>query len=204
MRARAHADDRSERFTVLEQDHGRDRQHVVAGTEPGLVVDVHPRDGDGKLLEDRLERLARAAPGRPEVHEQRPARDRVVERPPVELGHSRPANAANRSVGTFHTASNTIARLIFDRPALRSAKRIGTSTTWNPLRSVRYVVSIWNTYPAASIVSRSIDSSTRRRKHLKPPVESWIGIRRTRVYTEAPREMSRRTSPQFSVPPPST
>src|SRR6185503_13968974 len=153
--------------------HGRDREHVVTRGDAGLLVHIEPCDLDGKLLEDRLERLARATPRRPEVDEQRPGRDRVVERCLVELGHSRPANADNRSHGTFQTASSTIARLIFDRPAVRSTKVIGISTMWNPLRSVRYVVSIWKTYPAASIVSSSIDSSTRRRKHLKPPVASW-------------------------------
>src|SRR5256714_12325822 len=145
MRARAHADQRPSRLSAGEEDHGRDREHVVARGDPGLLVHVQPRDLDGQLLEDRLERLARAAPRRPEVDEQRPARDRVVERRLVELGHSRPANAANRSAGTFQTASSTIARLIFDWPAVRSAKRIGISTTSNPLRSVRYVVSIWKT-----------------------------------------------------------
>ena len=52
---------------------------------------------------------------------------------------------ANRSRGTFQTASSTIARLIFDWPAVLSTKRIGTSTTRKPLRNVRYVVSIWKT-----------------------------------------------------------
>src|SRR5204863_5880144 len=145
MRARAHADERPSRLSAGEEDHGRDRQHVVARGDPRLLVHVQPRDLDGQLFEDRLERLARAAPGRPEVDEQRPVRDRLVERRLVELGHSRPANAVNRSHGTFQTASSTIARLIFDRPAVRSTKVIGISTTWNPLRSVRYVVSIWKT-----------------------------------------------------------
>src|SRR5207245_606217 len=100
---------------------------------------------DRQVGEDGLQRLARPTPRRPEVDEQRPARDRLVERRVVELRHSRPVNAANRSRGTFHTASSTIARLIFDRPAVRSTNRIGTSTTRKPLRSVRKVVSIWKT-----------------------------------------------------------
>src|SRR6476646_2981905 len=145
MRARAHADQRPSRLAAGEEDHRRNREHVVTRGDAGLLVHVEPRDLDGKFLEDRLERLARATPRRPEVDEQRLARDRVVERRLVELGHSCPANAVNRSHGTFQTASSTIARLIFDRPAVRSTKVIGISTTWNPLRSVRYVVSIWKT-----------------------------------------------------------
>ncbi len=56
--------------------------------------------------------------------------------------YKRPSSARSRSRGTFQTASTTIARLIFDSPAVRSTNRIGTSTTRNPFRSVRYVVSI--------------------------------------------------------------
>src|SRR5205085_5616225 len=106
-------------------------------------VHVQPRDRDGKLLEDRLQCLARAAPRRPEVDEQRATRDCVVERRLVQLGHNRPLNAANRSFGTFQIASNATARLIFDRPAVRSTNTIGTSTTRKPLRRARYVVSTW-------------------------------------------------------------
>jgi hypothetical protein len=145
MRARANSDHGALRLAAREQDHGRDREDGEAGRKPDLLVDVHAGDLDGELLEDRLERLARPAPGRPEVDEQRLTGDRVVERRLVELFQSFPLNAANRSAGTFQTASSTIARLIFDVPAVRSAKRIGTSTTANPLRRVRYVVSIWKT-----------------------------------------------------------
>jgi hypothetical protein len=51
--------------------------------------------------------------------------------------YSLPLSAARRSNGTFTMPSRTIDRLIFERPAVRSAKRIGTSTTRKPLRSAR-------------------------------------------------------------------
>jgi len=145
MRARADSDHGTLRLAAREQDHGGDREDGEARREPDLLVDVHAGDLDRELLEDRLQRLARPAPRRPEVDKQRPAGDRVVERRRVELFQSFPLKAAKRSAGTFQTASSTIARLIFDVPAVRSAKRIGTSTTVNPLRRVRYVVSIWKT-----------------------------------------------------------
>src|SRR5581483_8893731 len=59
-------------------------------------------------------------------------------------GYRRFLSAARRSTGTFTTASRKIARLIFEWPAVRSTKRIGTSTTRKPFWSVRYVPSIWN------------------------------------------------------------
>ena len=57
-------------------------------------------------------------------------------------GQSRPLSAASRNRGTFTTASRKIERLIFETPSVRSANRIGTSTTLKPLRNVRYVPSI--------------------------------------------------------------
>src|SRR5581483_10498965 len=59
-------------------------------------------------------------------------------------GYRRFLSAARRRTGTFTTASRKIARLIFEWPAVRSTKRIGTSTTRKPFWSVRYVPSIWN------------------------------------------------------------
>ena len=41
------------------------------------------------------------------------------------------------------TASATILFVIFDPPTSRSEKAIGTSSTRNPARSARYVVSTW-------------------------------------------------------------
>ena len=40
-------------------------------------------------------------------------------------GYRRPRSARRRSAGTFHTASSTIARLIFEPPTTRSTKVIG-------------------------------------------------------------------------------
>ena len=51
--------------------------------------------------------------------------------------YSRPLSAARRSIGTRATASRKIERLIFDWPWTRSMKRIGTSSTRKPVRSVR-------------------------------------------------------------------
>src|SRR6185503_12442299 len=133
----ADAHDGSPRLAAREENHGRDREDVVPRGDSRLLVHVQPRDLDGQLLEDRLERLARAAPGRPEVDKQRSPGDRLVERRPVELGHSFPLNAVNRSRGTLHTASSATARLIFDWPAVRSVNTIGTSTTRKPLRRAR-------------------------------------------------------------------
>ena len=65
------------------------------------------------------------------------------------LRHDDPLVAPLRQLGepVFLLDSNPtverIARLIFDTPSVRSANRIGTSTTVKPFRSVRYVPSIW-------------------------------------------------------------
>src|SRR5947208_349915 len=147
MGFRADAHHRAHGRAAGEQDHRRDREDVVARADAGVVVDVQPRDGNGRLelRENRLQRLARAAPRGPEVDEQRAAGDRIVETGGVELAHQNsPRNAANRSAGTCVIASSTIVRLIFDCPAVRSAKTMGTSTTSKPARIARYVVSIWN------------------------------------------------------------
>src|SRR6056297_3996020 len=59
--------------TVLHGVHRRDRLHLEGLAEPGVLVDVDLRQhhlAAGRidhLLDDRSERLARAAPGRPEV-----------------------------------------------------------------------------------------------------------------------------------------
>ena len=97
-----------------------------------------------ELLEDRLERAGRVAPRGPEVDGDRRARDGLVERLSVELVHAASVAALQPSGQGgeaerryFQTASRTIVRLIFESPAVRSTNRIGTSTTLNPLRSVR-------------------------------------------------------------------
>src|SRR5438874_3741857 len=149
------ADESLLRLAVREEDHGRDREHLVPRGDLRVVVDVDAGEPDAppglllELLEDRPDRLAGPAPRRPEVdeHGRFRAEDGLVELACRQLAHvdpiyKRPSRARSRRTGTFQIASSTIARLIFDWPAVRSAKRIGTSTTRKPLRSVRYVVSI--------------------------------------------------------------
>jgi hypothetical protein len=98
-----------------------------------------------------------------------------------------------------------MARLIFEPPASRSEKTIGTSTTLKPALRARYVVSIWKAYPLVEIRSSPIASSTLRRKHLKPPVRSRTGTPRSaRAYRDPNRLTARRPSPQLRVAPPST
>ena len=48
-----------------------------------------------------------------------------------------------RRAGTRTTASRTIFGPIFDPPSVRSANRIGTSSTVNPALIARKTVSIW-------------------------------------------------------------
>ena len=94
--------------------------------------------------EDRLDRLARAAPGRPEVDDDRvgrPAGPRCSKVASVSSSTAAMLQAARErrepQAGTFQIASSTIARLIFEPPTSRSAKRIGISTTRKPARSAR-------------------------------------------------------------------
>ena len=67
----------------------------------------------------------------------------ALQRRLVAQSYKRPRSAASRNAGTFHTASSTIACDIFEPPSSRSTNVIGISTTRKPLRSARYVVSIW-------------------------------------------------------------
>ena len=53
----------------------------------------------------------------------------------------RPRSASSRSFGIIITASAKIRRLIFDWPARRSTKTMGTSVTRNPRSSARDVSS---------------------------------------------------------------
>src|SRR5690606_27838418 len=64
---------------------------------------------------------------------------------------------------TFHSASVTIARLIFDRPAVRSTNVIGTSTTRPPPRATRHAMSTWKQYPCDSTPARSTARSAAAR-----------------------------------------
>ena len=78
MTSRACADERLLRAAVREEDHGRNREHVIPGGDLRVVVDVDPGELDPacglalELLEDRPDRLARPAPRRPEVDDERP------------------------------------------------------------------------------------------------------------------------------------
>src|SRR5579871_3141099 len=70
--ARPGADDRLLRLAVLEQDHGRDREHAVPRRVARVVVDVHLRELDalvllGERFEHRVDGPAGTAPRRPEV-----------------------------------------------------------------------------------------------------------------------------------------
>src|SRR4029077_6738332 len=67
MRPGPRADPGAPGLSTGEQDHGRDREHVVAGGECGLLVDVDAGHVHRKPLEDRLHGLARPAPGCPEI-----------------------------------------------------------------------------------------------------------------------------------------
>src|SRR3954452_17268834 len=63
-------------LAVAEEDHRRDREDLVLRGRLLVVVDVELDDpqvvaGLGDLLEGRRDDAARAAPGRPEVHEHR-------------------------------------------------------------------------------------------------------------------------------------
>src|SRR4051812_7599779 len=135
----ARADHGAGGLAVDEQHDRRQRQDLVARGGVGILVRVHALDRDavGERRQDRLERLARLAPGRPELEQLRVAH-----------------RAVRRRSGTRVIASSTMPRLIFDVPSVRSAKTIGTSTTLKPRRIARYVISIWNAYPFASIASK--------------------------------------------------
>ncbi len=141
--ARARADDGRPRLAAVEQDHRREREDAVARGHADVLVDVQPHEADlvvgGDRLQDRLDRLARLAPRRPEVDDRRAAGGDhlVLERRVGDLSHSFPPSAARRRSGTFQIASSTISRDIFEPPTSRSAKRIGSSRTRKPRRSAR-------------------------------------------------------------------
>ena len=95
MRTRAGADDRLAGLSTLEEDRGRDREHVVARGRLDVLVDVELGELDAsavlllELAQDRLDRVTRAAPGRPEVHDHRRLRldDLLLEARVGELVH---------------------------------------------------------------------------------------------------------------------
>ena len=73
-------------------------------------------------------------------------------RPP---GLSERARRPSAHQVTRASASTTMNEDIFDCPASRSTKLIGTSTIRAPCCLDRYVISIWNPYPSARIRSMS-------------------------------------------------
>src|SRR5438876_2809723 len=153
---RPRADQGLLRLAAGEEDHRRDREHVVARRRRRVVVDVQLDELDllrfaGDLLEHGVHGMARSAPRRPEVDDDGlPRLEHVLlEARVCDLAHGdpayrRPVSARSLTSGTFHTASSTIERLIFEWPCSRSTNAIGTSTMRNPARRTRYVVSIWN------------------------------------------------------------
>ena len=76
--ARAGADDGRPGLAAFEQDHRRQREDAVARRYADVLVDVQPHEAEpvvgGERLQDRLDRLARLAPRRPEVDDRRAAR----------------------------------------------------------------------------------------------------------------------------------
>ena len=150
-----------------------------SGRRPRVLVDVdlHELDrlgGRVELLERRLDRLARAAPGRPEVDDDRRAglQHLGVEGLVGDGAHARTL-ARRRSSGTRHTASSMIRRLIFECPTVAVVEddRHLDDPEAAALRAVGQSRS-GRRSPSAVTASRSIASSTARRKHLKPPVGS--------------------------------
>src|SRR5690349_5016137 len=73
---RLRPDDRLRDLAVLEQDHGRDRQHLVLDRRLPVVVGVQLYHADivalgVDLLEDRRDHPAGTAPSRPEIDKYR-------------------------------------------------------------------------------------------------------------------------------------
>ena len=122
--ARAGADDGRPGLAAFEQDHRRQREDAVARRYADVLVDVQPHEAEpvlgGERLQDRLDRLARLAPRRPEVDDRHAAGadDLLLERRVGDLSHKLPLSAARRSSGTFQIASSTIERDIFEPPDL--------------------------------------------------------------------------------------
>src|SRR5436190_15966008 len=144
VRARARADERLLGLAALEDDHRREREDPVARRDIEVLVHVQLREPDPAVrfllqpLQDRVNRAARTAPRRPEVHDHRPlgGQHLGLEGPVRDVPHYA-RSLRSRRRGTFQIASSTIARLIFEWPSVRSAKRIGTSTTRKPARTAR-------------------------------------------------------------------
>ena len=99
------------RLAVLEQDHGRDREHLVARCRDRVVVDVELDELDllrlaGELLQHGRDRVAGAAPGGPEVDHDRLARleDVLLEARVGDVAHRRPGYRRPRGRGAAAAA----------------------------------------------------------------------------------------------------
>ncbi len=137
----------------LDEDHRRDREHAVATSRSVCSVDVELREPDaiaGASSSDS--RIGSTAPHGPHQGAQKSTTRARRPRAPLEglivdlehLNRSRtrpgqnpPRRAASRSTGTFHIASRTIARLIFDFPC--SGRRTGSAPRRRGTRAQRAV-----------------------------------------------------------------
>ena len=144
--ARTGADHGLAQLAAAEHRHRRQRQHVVAAGADRVRVDVEPHELDvsqlgGELLERGLDlrhgRTTAPRSPRPPGFGERSTSASNVSSVTARIGAH--ATGARRSSGTRQIASSTIVRLIFEWPAVRSAKAIGTSTMRKParLRAVR-------------------------------------------------------------------
>ena len=91
---RHEADDLVHELSAFEEEHGRDGAHAVFGGDGAVFIHVDLCDGHlaiqlgGELLEDRRDRFAGPAPGRPKIDEDRRSggRDGVLESAVGEVG----------------------------------------------------------------------------------------------------------------------
>jgi hypothetical protein len=114
-----------------------------------LILDKNGNKGPDltsiNMVPDKGELSKMTVVRRPEL-QQRFRHLQVVNAPKAPRGLRQifPRMASARSFHTTPTASRKILRLIFDLPAVRSTKTIGTSFTRIPFKIARYVISIWN------------------------------------------------------------
>ena len=150
LRLRARAEHLGPRLATLEQDRRRDREDAVARGDAGFssMFDASrtrsgrrgPRRARSRT---RLDRVARLAPGRPEVDDDRPRRlehlgpnvASVTAR--TRSGTARPRRRADAQQRHLPDRLEHDRALIFEPPTSRSTNVIGTSTTRKPARSAR-------------------------------------------------------------------
>ncbi len=150
------------RLAALEEDHGRDREDVEATCHLGLSSTFSftnvTRSPCSSAMSARIGPTTRHGPHQGAQKSTTTGRSAWSDLP-LEVGvcdfgkschedhytqgQRRPRMAAKRSAGTRQTASATIL-LAHLRPAHFAVREaIGTSSTRNPARSARYVVSTW-------------------------------------------------------------